>query len=314
MLMTSSIKHCRSGKYQVLVWLCLVLCLQVFITSAKADGLTNPGDTANRFYQNTREGWFWYEDPPQVIEEQQVKPDKSQPPRTTPNLDSYSIDELWNMYPDDFQSLLSSVQKKAVQYPTEKNILQYLAIQDVARRKALAYTHASMYVTQKYSNLFSVNQVYPTAEPGITARVRMQQNEIEQTISRATDEHALLFFTSLECGFCEKQAQILAYFKEKYGWQIKTVDISQNTSAAARFNITITPTLLLIEKGQEEYMTVATGVIALTELERKLYRAIRYLQGATKNDNFLMYDFQKGSALDPTSILNQGKQPWTIAK
>jgi len=314
MLMTSSIKHCRSGKYLVLVWLCLVLCLQICITSVKADDISNPGVTANRFYQNAMEGWFWYEDPPQETEEQQVKPDKSQPPRTIPNLDSYSIDELWNMYPDDFQSLLNSVQKKAVQYPTENNILQYLAIQDVARRKALAYTHASMYVTQKYSNLFSVNQVYPTAEPGITARVRMQQNEIEQTISRSMDDHALLFFTSPGCGFCEKQAHILAYFKEKYGWQIKRVDISQNTSAAARFNITITPTLLLIEKGQEEYMTVTTGVIALTELERKLYRAIRYLQGATKNDNFLMYDFQKGSALDPTSILNQGKQPWTIAK
>jgi conjugal transfer pilus assembly protein TraF len=314
MLMTSSIKRCRSGKYQVLVWLCLVLCLLVSVTGAKAADISNPGDTVNRFYQNTREGWFWYEDPPHVIEEQQVKPDKSQPPRTIPNLDNYSIDELWNMYPDDFQSLLNSVQKKAVQYPTENNILQYLAIQDVARRKALAYTHASMYVTQKYSNLFSVNQVYPTAEPGITARVRMQQNEIEQTISRASDEHALLFFTSPGCGFCEKQAQILAYFKEKYGWQIKSVDISQNTSAAARFNITITPTLLLIEKGQEKYMTVATGVIALTELERKLFRAIRYLQGDTRNDNFLMYDFQKGTALDPTSILNQGKQPWTIAK
>jgi hypothetical protein len=59
---------------------------------------------------------------------------------------------------------------------------------------------------------------------------------------------------------------------------------------------------------------VAAGVITLSELERKLYRAIRYLQGATRNDNFLMYDFQKGSALDPTSILNKGKQPWTISK
>jgi len=214
------------------------------------------------------------------------------------------------MHPDDFQGLLNGLQKRAVQYPTEKNILQYLVIQDVARRKALAYTHASMYVNQKYSDLFSVNQVYPTAEPGITARVRMQQNEIEQTISRAGADHALLFFTSPGCGFCEKQVQILAYFQEKYGWQIKTVDIRQNSNAAARFNVTTTPTLLLIEKGREEYMTVATGVIAMSELERKLYRAIRYLQGATKNDNFLMYDFQKGSTLDPTSILNKGKQPW----
>jgi len=310
MQMTSSIKHCLSGKRQVFSWLCVVLCLQVSITLARTAGLPDPEDTGNRFYQDTRQGWFWYEDPPLEPEGQKGTPEQPEPTRSIPTLDNYSIDELWNMHPDDFQGLLNGLQKRAVQYPTEKNILQYLVIQDVARRKALAYTHASMYVTQKYSDLFSVNQVYPTAEPGITARVSMQQNEIEQTISRAGADHALLFFTSPGCGFCEKQVQILAYFLGKYGWQIKTVDIRQNSNAAARFNITTTPTLLLIEKGREEYMTVATGVIAMTELERKLYRAIRYLKGDTKNDNFLMYDFQKGSTLDPTSILNKGKQPW----
>jgi len=59
-------------------------------------------------------------------------------------------------------------------------------------------------------------------------------------------------------------------------------------------------------------MTVTSGVIALSELERKLYRAIRYLQGNPQGDTFLMYDFQKGSAVDPTSTLDKGKQPWQI--
>ncbi|MCK5232289.1 MAG: conjugal transfer protein TraF, partial [Desulfobulbaceae bacterium] len=149
-----------------------------------------------------------------------------------------------------------------------------------------------------------------TAGPGITARVKMQQGEITRTVSQARHNHALILFINSECDFCEKQAQILAYFVDKYGWQIKTVDISRQINAATRFNITITPTLLLIKKGQEDYMTVTTGVIALSELERKLYRAIRYLQGDTRGDNFLMYDFQKGGAFDPTSILNKGKQPW----
>jgi conjugal transfer pilus assembly protein TraF len=216
------------------------------------------------------------------------------------------------MYPDDFQKLLNILQKKAVQTPTEQNIMEYLTMQDIARRKALAYTNATMYVTQKYGELFNVNHVYPTSGPGITARVQMQQKEIFQTISRAGNDHALIFFVSPGCGFCEKQAGILAYFKDKYGWQIKTVDISRNSNAAARFNITITPTLLLVKKGQEKYMTITSGVIALSELERKLYRAIRYLQGNTKGDNFLMYDFQKGSAFDPASILDKGRQPWKI--
>ena len=284
-----------------------MVCLTINLTCAIADSLIVPGtrDTENRFYNDTKHGWFWYEDPTMEVDEEENKP-----PRKIPSLDAYAIEDLWTLHPDDFQGLLNDLQKKAVRYPNEQNILEYLTMQDIARRKALAYTNATMYVTQKYGELFNVSQIYPTAGPGITARVKMQQSEIFQTISQAGNSHALIYFTSPNCGFCEKQAQILAYFMDKYHWPIKAVDISRHKNAATRFNISVTPTLLLIKKGQEKHMLVATGVIALSELERKLYRAIRYLHGDTKGDNFLMYNFEKDSPFDPKSILNKGRQPW----
>ncbi len=299
-----SIRHCPSGKH--LRWIVLLLALG-FLSAFRAAA------EETTFYQESKHGWFWYEDPPPEQEkdlpaEQTIG--ESHPP---PSLDSYTIDDLWTMHPDDFQNLLNVLQKKAVQAPTEPNILEYLTMQDIARRKALAYTNATMYVTQKYGELFNVNHVYPTAGPGVTARVSRQNDEIFQTINRAGADHALLFFVSPGCGFCEKQAGILGYFIDKYGWQVKTVDISRNKASGARFNITITPTLLLIKKGTDSYLSVANGVIAMTELERKLYRAIRLLQGNTGEETFLMYDFQKGSAFDPTSILDKGKQPWKSA-
>jgi len=301
MQMIFSIKPCRSGNL-LLLWL---ICSLMFVAGATA------ADQGARFYDDTRHGWFWYEDPPSVQDESESKPDSASPlPRNIPSLDHYSIDQLWNMYPDDFQELLNVLQKKAVQNPTEQNIMEYLTMQDIARRKALAYTSATMYVTQKRGDLFSVNQVYPTAAPGISARVQMQNSEISKTINDAGYNHALIFFVSPGCGFCEKQVGILAYFKDKYGWPIKTIDITRNTNAASRFNVTVTPTLLLAKKGQDNYMTVSTGVITMSELERKLYRAIRYLKGNTGQKDFLMYDFQKDSPLDPESILNKSKQPW----
>ena len=115
MQMTFSIKHCRSGSCQVVTWLCLVLCFQVAVTGAKASGLPNLDlpvmeDTGNRFYQNTKHGWFWYEDPPLDPEEQENKPEKPKPSRKVPSLDNYLIDDLWNMHPDDFQGLLNGLQ------------------------------------------------------------------------------------------------------------------------------------------------------------------------------------------------------------
>ncbi len=97
---------------------------------------------------------------------------------------------------------------------------------------------------------------------------------------------------------------------EKYGWQIKPIDIGRHTTLAARFNITTTPSLLLIKDKTEQSMPISVGVVALSELERKLYQAIRYLGGDTNIDTFQTYDYQKGGALDPGAILEIEEQPW----
>ena len=302
MFTKSAIKRCRFGS--------LGLSLVLLAMPAWA-GNSMPSATTS-FYQESKHGWFWYEDPAPVVEEEREMPitePKASPLSREVSLAQYSTEALWNMHPDDFQQLLNGLQKKAVQYPTEQNILEYLSIQDIARRKALAYANATQYVTQKRADLFNINQVYPTSSPGAVARVQMQQEEIAGTIRDAKDDHALLFFVAAGCGFCEKQAQILAYFVDKYGWQVKPVDMERESNLALRFNITTTPTLLLIRQDREASMRIATGVATLPEIERNLYQAIRSMRGDTSMESFTTYDFQKGSALDPTSILKI-QTPW----
>ena len=300
-------------------WLCswfLVTAMMTMATKVVAEEIPvlDPA-----FYETAKEGWFWYHDPHPEIPKEANIPEKSVITREAgpkvfetknPSMDKYTISDIWNLHPDEFQGLLNGVQKKAVQNPTEKNILEYLTMQDVARRKALAYANATKFVTQKYSDKFNINTVYPTTAPGVSARVQEQQKEISSTIMAARDNHALLFFVNPGCSFCDKQAAILAYFVEKYGWQIKPIDIGQHSTLAARFNITTTPTLMLIKNGTDQAMPVSVGVVAQSELERKLYQAIRYLGGETNIDTFQTYDYQKGSALDPGAILETEEQPW----
>ncbi len=297
-------------------WLCCWLLVITVTTMALAEEVPSPEPA---FYETAKEGWFWYHDPPPEAPEESGSHNNSTITREAgpkvfetknPSMDKYNINDIWNLHPDEFQGLLNGVQKKAVQTPNEKNILEYLIMQDVARRKALAYANATKFVTQKYSDKFNINQVYPTTTPGISARVQEQQKEISSTILAARENHALLFFVAQGCGFCDKQAAILTYFVEKYGWQIKPIDIGRHTTLAARFNITTTPTLVLIKDGTEQSMPISVGVVALSELERKLYQAIRYLGGETNIDTFQMYDYQKGGALDPGSILETEEQPW----
>lgn len=297
-------------------WLCCWLLVITMTTKVLAEEFLSPEPV---FYKTAKEGWFWYHDPPPGVAEESDSHNKSTITREAgpkafekknPSMDKYTIKEIWNLHPDEFQGLLNGVQKKAVQTPNEKNILEYLIMQDVARRKALAYANASKFVTQKYSDKFNINQVYPTTTPGISARVQEQQKEISGAILAARENHALLFFVGQGCGFCDKEAAILTYFVEKYGWQIKPIDIGRHSTLAARFNITTTPTLVLIKNGTEQSMPISVGVVALSEMERKLYQAIRYMGGETNIDTFQTYDYQKGGALDPGAILETEEQPW----
>ena len=213
--------------------------------------------------------------------------------------------ELYDMYPDQFQKLLKVRLKTAVQFPTEENVDDYVKMQDIARRKAAAFTAAVQFVTQKKAARYSLNVAYPQTTPGIEARVQMEQKEITATIRAARNDHAILFFWKPGCGYCEKQVGILKYFTEKYGWQIKPINILKKTDLAERFNITETPTLLLIQQGNEKFMPLAVGVISLTDMEHRLYRAIRYMNGDTGIDTFTNMGYEKGGPLDPKSILQE---------
>lgn len=314
MSMISSTKHHRFGEALLGIALLTVMpSLAVGNAKQGTETIMEQNSSAHRFYQDSKRGWFWYEQRP-IEKEPEESPVAPLAPgtSTTPvdatekaarTIKEVPIEALWNMHPDDFQQLLNRHQKKAVQFPTEENVAMYLRTQDVARRKALAYTNTAQLITQQ--SAIGLGDVYPTSTAGSLARVQMQQEEVGQTIAGARGDHAILFFAKEGCGYCEKQAQVLAYFSEKYGWEVKPIDIGRQPDLAARFNITATPTLMLIKQGEERYMPISVGIIALSEMEQKLFQAIRFLRGDTSPESFTTHDFEKGSGLDPTSILRQ---------
>lgn len=311
--MISSTKQLRFGEALLCFMLLTAAVPPQAHATAAAPSLTTAMEqevSARRFYQDSKRGWFWYEHRP-VEEAPEEHPAAPATASISPEavekaaltIKEVPIEALWNMHPDDFQQLLNRQQKKAVQFPSEENVAMYLRTQDVARRKALAYTNTAQLVTQK--SAIALGDVYPTSTAGSLARAQIQQEEIRRTIAGAQNDHAILFFEKDGCGYCEKQAQILAYFTERYGWEIKPIDIGQQPDLAARFNITATPTLLLIKQGEEQYMPISVGIIALSEMEQKLSQAVRFLRGDTSPESFTTHDFEKGSGLDPASILRQ---------
>jgi conjugal transfer pilus assembly protein TraF len=235
-------------------------------------------------------GWWWYETQPPVTEEKE-KPAESKLQRYTP-------DQLANMDPDDFQQYAEKAKKDAVRQPTEENVMHYYEVQEVARTKAVAFANASQLIWQKYPNL-SVAKDYPIATPGRNALTRQQSEERERFLAQARDEFALLYFRSNSCGFCSEQDGILSFFTERYGWQVKSIEIDEQPGLAGKFNIQTTPTLVLIHRDSPDFIPVTAGVASASEIEEKLYRGIRLLKGEVGTEDFGLYEFQRGGGFDP---------------
>ncbi len=263
------------------------------------------------YYDESGKGWWWY-DRTKPEEEQSVPAPQAQQSKVAQSpkpenekrtfdrnvsLSEFTYDEVWNMHPDDFYELQEALKKKAVQYPTEANTRDYYEAQEIARKKAMAFTSSAQYVWQKYPELSGVAAAYPSSVPGDLARVGMIKEEKKKTLQSVQDRFALIYFMKDDCQYCGEQSKINEWFKSNTGWQVKPVNINQNPAMGAKFGIQMVPSLILIQKGNQDYFPVSQGVVDASELEDKTYRAVKALTG-TSPENINIYDFQRGGGLD----------------
>lgn len=250
------------------------------------------------YYRDAKKGWWWYQDPPweEKKEERKEEPKQVEKGRRIPAMKNYTPEQLWRMHPDDFQSLLMDFQKKAVMRLDEESTMEYLTMQDIARKRSLAFANVAAYVQQKNPALTLPE--YSLATPGMIAATRMRSEEMENRIRQAESDFALLYFQSPDCEFCRAQDGIIRFFQERYGWQVRSYDVNRSPELAARFNVTTTPYLILIYRKGRDYLPVSAGVVTLAEMEEKLFRGIRLLSGEVTPREYSLYEHRRGGSFD----------------
>ena len=262
---------------------------------------TMANDATGEFYKQKKTGWWWYQDPLQESINNEEDKLNLKPRKVVPSIVAIPDEILWNLHPDQFQELLLEMQKKAVQSPTEGAIGDYTRMLDMARRKSVIFANASMLYVQQHPE-YDVAAADPITTPGRVATTKQTAQEIEDKIKWAVGNYGLIYFYSQECQYCEAQTPILKYFAEKYSWEIQPYDIKMDIKVAQTFNVTVTPTILIVGRKNGEYLIVSSGVVSLPDMEERIYRGVRLLDGETSVENYSTYDYQKGGVLDPKSI------------
>jgi conjugal transfer pilus assembly protein TraF len=251
--------------------------------------------TANAgYYNDSAKGWWWYKKEP---EKQTNNTGKTKSSKREPSIKDYTYEQIWDMHPDQFQEFAEALKKKAVQKPSEENVKDYFEVQEIARKKALAFSNVAQFVWQKYPEL-TTKKDYPITTPGNLARISQINEERQRILRDNRDDFALIYFQRPDCSYCDEQSRILDWFTNETGWTVKRVNISENPGLAAKFSVEITPTLILIQKGNQDYLPVSAGVISADEIEDKSYRAVRLLKGDISPEEYSLYEFQKGGSFD----------------
>lgn len=261
----------------------------------------------DRYYKESDQPGFWWGKDP-LEEKPEEEPHKMESPkeekkaeRRVPKLSDYTMQQLWEMHPDEFQALTDEFKKKAVQYPTEGNVKDFYTLVDVGRRKAVAFMDVQQLVLQKSPEL-SMARDNSYLAPAMTANRKLEQ-EVRNRVEAARDDYALIYFYQDGCPYCEEQSGILKYLVDSRHWNVKPVNIVKQPDLAARFNVTVTPTILLIKRGSDDYLPLGTGLMTLDQLEGGIYNGMRLIEGEIKPEQYGMREYQKGGTLDPLAPL-----------
>src|SRR3546814_9379535 len=107
-----------------------------------------------------------------------------------------------------------------------------------------------------------------------------EKDAIRRSYLRAhASEFALVMFSRSTCGYCRVQWPIIQRFQEEMGWQVTLMDLDKRPDVSARFGVEITPTTMIIRRGSQQRMIIASGVAAYPHLAQMAYPAVRLLCG-----------------------------------
>jgi len=264
------------------MWILILMLLFVPLQAFATERTCHDGETMKGY-------WFYCEKPSPddaAMETRQALPPP--PPHA----------QMMAMHPDALEKLQQRYLKEAIWQPQPQKVLAYYTVQDVIRRKSLAFTAVSQVVMLENPTMNAYGQYHKT-NPGRNKRTQIRQQETRQHLSQYRDHFGLVVFTEPSCGFCTTQKNILSHFGRRHGWRLREIDIKKHPEAAAKFGVQMTPVTIVVSRNHQQWMPIAVGEEALPVLEDNAYRAIRYLNGETRPEQFLNMHYEMGGINDP---------------
>ena len=194
--------------------------------------------------------------------------------------------ELATWTPPKIRQLIEQQRDYAATVLSVDAVADFWRLQDFARRKARAFAGVTQIAMLQHPelNAKSANPMVGDARDQLAA----YKDDARRRYLRAhAQEFALVMFSRATCGYCRVQWPIVQRYQEEMGWQVTLMDLDVHPELAQRFGVEVTPTTMVIRRGSQQRMVIASGVEAYPNLAQMAYQAVRLLTGDIRPEQFM---------------------------
>lgn len=191
--------------------------------------------SATGFYDRQAEGWFWYEDP-ELIEEEDTEPEPPAPPPVedaTPEKETEQQETTAAavepkgpppLSAEWFRANLQIYVDRAVDNPTPENIEAYYLLQRVMMDKAQTFAQVSQEVVIGNPYIDETMR-RPMSQAGFNQLQASARLERQKLVEKVANDAGLVFFFDANCQLCGSFAELLDFVRQAYGIRVLAVSL-----------------------------------------------------------------------------------------
>jgi type-F conjugative transfer system pilin assembly protein TraF len=231
--------------------------------------------SAADYFSRNAEGWFWYEKP-EVIQDEEKQEKAATPADTVATVPDDPLDQL-----ERIQKTIARAEARAVLYPTEENVGEYLRLNQWQLNQSSLFSDVWRRVVWQTPDLD-----YSLRRPVTNLAVHEFQDQKNaaqaQAVAQIAKTHGLFFFFKGSCPYCHAFGPILRRFSEMYGIDVLPVSLDggtlpdfpqarTDTRVATELGVETVPSVFLVDPRRRNVVPVGAGVMSVDELAERIY-------------------------------------------
>lgn len=282
-------------------------------------------ESSSDYYSKKPKGFHWYdaekakkEAERKKLLEEKAKTESADSKDSTNEVESIVINSAW------IKENLPKLQIKAQDNPTDENLANFFYTQRLALDISSRFSTRTREFFLKEPAL-SEDARRPTNASTLLTRKQEVLTSKEQVVKSLSDRFGLFFFYRSDCPYCHNQSRAMWMMQEQLGLEVLGISMDgevlqapksnkykhrydDNLILSQKYDVKVTPTILLVDKKNQEAYPMAFGQTAYSEMMDRTIRIAGEMSLVDEKELNLARDVKEIIALDDSEegvVLNK---------